>query len=235
MTHQAVKKQLQSLADGRKASNFQKFFKTGPGEYGEGDVFIGLTVPQIRKTAVAFRDLPLGQAVTLLHSPIHEHRLTALLILVRHFQKGDKTARRSIYQTYLANTAWVNNWDLVDSSAPYIVGAWLENKSHAPLKKLAKSPSLWERRIAIIATQHLIRHRHFATTFELAELLMPDEHDLIHKAVGWMLREVYKRNPSAAVAFLEKHQHALPRTTLRYAIERCDPATRKRLMKRVKG
>ena len=235
LTHLAVQKQLQTLADGRRASNFQRFFKTGPGQYGEGDRFIGLTVPQMRTTAKTFVGLPLAQVVKLLRSPIHEHRLTALMIMVLQFQKGDETTRRAIYDLYLSNTRWVNNWDLVDASAPYIVGAWLEKRSHAALMKLARSPVLWERRIAIVATQHLIRKGIFATTFDLAERLMADPHDLIHKAVGWMLREVYKRDPASTVAFLEKHQHELPRTALRYAIERCDGPTRKRLMERPFG
>jgi 3-methyladenine DNA glycosylase AlkD len=226
----SIKAQLQSLARPLTAKTMQRFFKTGPGQYGEGDVFIGISVPVLRAVAMESLNLPMNDALQLLKSPIHEHRAVALMIMVEQFQRGTQAERKAIYDAYLAHTRWINNWDLVDLSAVQIVGGWLENRSRGPLMRLAKSESVWERRIAIVSTLHFIRRKDFASTFAIAERLMADKHDLIHKAVGWMLREVYKRDPAAAIEFLERHQQALPRTSLRYAIERCDPATKARLM-----
>ena len=220
LTAKAVQSQLRSLADPQQAAVLAGFFKTGPGEYGEGDVFLGIKVPVQRKVAGEFNDLPPTEVVRLLRSDIHEERLTALLILVRQFVKADVKDRRNIYNLYLANTEYVNNWDLVDLSAPQIVGVYLEDKSRRPLYRLAKSKNLWERRISILATFPFIRHDDFADTFQIAEMLLADREDLIHKAVGWMLREVGKRDQRAEEEFLRQHHRVMPRTMLRYAIER---------------
>ena len=209
----------------------QSFFKTGPGEYGEGDVFIGASLPAIRSVCRECRGATLDTVETLLGSRVHEERLLALLILVDMFRRGDEETRRAIYEFYLSRTASINSWDLVDVSAPHIVGAWLSGRSRAPLRRLAKSPVLWERRIAILATHYLIRHGEFEDTFAIADLLLRDEHDLIHKAVGWMLREVGNRDPAAERAFLRKRYQAMPRTMLRYAIEKFPEAERRRYLR----
>jgi len=214
----------------------QRFFKTGPGEYAEGDKFLGLTVPQLRALAKRYRGLPLRDTSRLLRSPIHEERLQALLLLVQAYRDGDADEQRRIFELYLRSTKFINNWDLVDCSAEHIVGAWLcgcsggclsrRSPQNAPetgaatLTKLARSKSLWERRIAVLATFHFIKRGEFALTLQIARLLLRDEHDLIHKAVGWMLREVGKRNLPAEEAFLRRHYRQMPRTMLRYAIER---------------
>ncbi len=182
----------------------QSFFKTGPGQYGEGDRFIGVKVPGIRTVCRECRGASLAEIQKLLRSPIHEERALALVMLVDAFQAGDEPVRRRIYDLYLANTAFINNWDLVDCSAGQIVGGWLRGRSTAPLTRLARSKSLWERRIAMIATFDGIRRGDFDDTFRIADLLLHDEHDLIHKAVGWLLREVGKRDGAAERAFLER-------------------------------
>ena len=174
----------------------------------------------IRKVAKEFKKLPLAEVECLLHSNIHEERLLALVILVGQFEKGDEATRKSIYDLYLANTRHINNWDLVDLSAPQIVGGYLETRSRKPLDRLAKSASLWERRISILATHWFIRHGDFADTLRIAKKLIGDKEDLIHKAVGWMLREVGKRDVAVLEEFLDKHCRTMPRTMLRYAIER---------------
>jgi 3-methyladenine DNA glycosylase AlkD len=220
MTAKKVQSRLRSLADPEVAAASARFFKTGPGAYGDGDVFIGVRVPAIRKVAKEFKALPLPEIETLLHSEIHEERLLALVILVGQFEKGDDTTRKRIYDLYLANTGHINNWDLVDLSAPQIVGGYLETRSRKPLDRLVKSASLWERRISILATHRFIRHGDFADTIRLAEKLLGDKEDLIHKAVGWMLREVGKRDVAVLEEFLGKHCRVMPRTMLRYAIER---------------
>jgi 3-methyladenine DNA glycosylase AlkD len=212
----ALKRRLRKLADRDRAKHSLRFFKTGPGQYGEGDRFLGLTVPAMRRLVREFRALPLADAEALLASPWHEERLVALLILVAQYRH----APAEVYRIYLANTARINNWDLVDASAPHVVGAHLETRSRKTLYRLAKSKSLWERRIAIIATQHFIRRNDFEDTLAIAHILLNDEHDLIHKAAGWMLREVGKRDESVLRAFLNEHAPAMPRTMLRYAIER---------------
>ena len=205
-----------------------RFFRTGPGEYGEGDEFLGLKVPQIRKLAREFRALPLKEVEGLLKSKWHEARLLALVILVDQFERADERMRDAIFRLYLRSTKFINNWDLVDASAPHIVGAHIKDRSL--LTKLARSKSLWERRIAIVATQHFIRNHDLKDTFRLAKNLLDDKHDLIHKATGWMLREAGKRDRDALVAFLEEHATRMPRTMLRYAIEKFPPALRRRLM-----
>ncbi len=211
---------LQSLACPEQAAILARFFKTGPGQYGEGDKFIGVKVPVIRKVAKNFESLPAAEVECLLHSEVHEERLLALVILVTQVEKADKAARKRVYDLYLANTRNINNWDLVDLSAPQIIGGFLETRSRRPLYRLAKSASLWERRIGIVATHWFIRHGDFADTIRLAEKLLKDDQDLIHKAVGWMLREVGKRDEAVLEEFLGQQCQVMPRTMLRYAIER---------------
>jgi 3-methyladenine DNA glycosylase AlkD len=215
-TTSEARRRLRSFASGERAEVSRGFFKSGAGEYGEGDEFLGVTVPNLRIVTREFRDLPRDSVIELLHSAWHEERLLALLILVEQFRRDPDAT----YALYMANTAHINNWDLVDASAPAIVGGWLATRSRAPLRKLAKSRSLWERRIAIVATQRFIRDGEFNDTLEIAKLLLGDEHDLIHKATGWMLREVGKRNHDVLVMFLDEHAREMPRTMLRYAIER---------------
>jgi 3-methyladenine DNA glycosylase AlkD len=208
----------------------KKFFKTKPGEYGEGDLFIGVTLPRLRMLCREYRGLELALVTRLLRSRVHEERLLALLLLVDAFKRGSIADRRGIYRLYLGSTRFINNWDLVDSSAHQIVGAWLEHRNRAPLRRLACSPSIWERRMAIIATYHFIRAGQFDDTFEIADLLLGDRHDLVHKAVGWMLREVGNRDGAAERRFL-KHRYArMPRTMLRYAIERFPERERRRYL-----
>jgi 3-methyladenine DNA glycosylase AlkD len=218
---------LKKLGDAKDAAFLQRFFKTGPGEYAAGDTFLGVRVPQSRAVAKEFRALPVAEAFTLLESPLHEARLTALFILVAHFKQGDEALRKQIYDGYLARARFVNNWDLVDSSAPYIVGMYLLDRPKSVLTKLAKSKLLWERRIAALGTFWFIRERRYDDAIRIAELLLHDEHDLIHKAVGWMLREIGNRDLAVLRAFLEAHAHEMPRTMLRYSIEKLPAAERK--------
>ena len=210
---------LKRLATPEVAVSSARFFKTGPGQYGEGDIFIGVRVPVLRKVASDFRTLPLTEIEILLHSPVHEERMLALLVLVRGVAKCDDDLRKTVYDFYLCNSHQVNNWDLVDTSAPTIVGGFLKDKKRSPLVQLAKSASIWERRMAIVATQHFIRLGEFDDTLAISRLLLTDNEDLIHKAAGWMLREVGARNVEALVAFLDEHGACMPRTMLRYAIE----------------
>jgi 3-methyladenine DNA glycosylase AlkD len=220
MTLKEIRRELERRVDPTKVAIFQKFFKTGPGEYGAGDKFIGLTVPQVREVVALAQEASPGVVRGLLKSPIHEERLLALLIWVRQFTKGDEATRAMIYRSYLEHTRWINNWDLVDTSARDIVGGWLADKDRSVLYTLVKSKSLWERRIAIIATFHFIRTKDFKDALALSELLLQDEHDLMHKAVGWMLREMGKRDLPVLERFLIQHQQQMPRTMLRYAIEK---------------
>lgn len=226
LTAEAALSDLKSLASPKRAASHQRYFKTGPGEYGEGDVFLGLTVPLTRTVAKKYRSMPLEESLKLLRDKRHEARLLALLIWVDQFPKADAPARKAIYDAYLANRKFVNNWDLVDTSARDIVGAYIIDRSHRPLFALAKSNAWNDRRIAIIATHHFIIQKKFQTTLELAELLLRDDHDLIHKAVGWMLREVGERDLRPLHAFLGKHAHMMPRTMLRYAIEKLSAVER---------
>jgi 3-methyladenine DNA glycosylase AlkD len=218
---------LAEISDPEHALKLQSFFKTGKGEYGEGDVFIGVRVPSQRRIAKEYKDIPLSEVIKLLKSDIHEHRLTALFILIHQFNKGNIEAKKKIVDLYLENTAYVNNWDLVDSSAHKILGAWLDDKSRDLLYKMAESESLWERRIAIISTFAFIKNNDLKDAVSLAKILINDEHDLIHKASGWVLREVGKRNQSVLEEFLSEYYKSMPRTMLRYAIERL-PKERKR-------
>jgi 3-methyladenine DNA glycosylase AlkD len=221
---------LQQLGDKQRAAVSQRFFKTGPGEYAAGDVFLGISARELHLLAKEYSDLTLEEAEQLLHTVIHEERLLALLVLVRLYAKGTAATKKSIYRFYLDNTRWVNNWDLVDCSAPHIVGDYLRHRSKRPLYQLARSPLLWERRISIIATLHFIRHHEFGETLKIAEILLGDQEDLIHKAVGWMLREVGKRHLPSEEEFLRKHYRAMPRTMLRYAIERFPQTKRRRYL-----
>jgi len=215
-----IKNELAALADAADGLFLQRFFKTGPGQYGEGDMFRGIRVPPLRKLAAAYLAMPMGQAALLLSSSYHEDRLLALLILVGKFKLGGEAERDAIYRLYLQNTRFINNWDLVDASAEHIVGGYLLGRDCGPLHGLARSGIIWERRIAIMATFHFIRRGRFDMTLEIAEMLLQDREDLIHKAVGWMLREVGKRDLQAEEAFLAAHYRQMPRTMLRYAIER---------------
>ncbi len=222
-----LKKDLEKLADPEKARALSRFFKTGKGQYGEGDVFLGVMVPVQRKVARKYSNLSLTNIGKLLKSKIHEHRLVALFVLVDKYKKGDDEVKKEIADFYLRSTDNINNWDLVDLSAPRILGDYLVTRERDVLYNLARSRSLWERRIAIISTSAFIRNDDFSDTILIAELLLKDDHDLIHKAVGWMLREVGKRNLKAEEVFLEKHCRRMPRTMLRYAIERFDEDKRK--------
>lgn len=227
MTAQDVSWRLKSLASPDVAKSSMRFFKTGPGQYGEGDIFIGVKVPTLRTVSREFRLLPLEEVESLLRSPIHEERHLALMILVLQVAKCDDAHREAVFDFYLRNTKFVNNWDLVDCSAPQVVGGFLMNKPRKPLFDLTRSKSLWERRIAIVATQHFIRHDDFGDTLTISQRLLKDEEDLIHKAAGWMLREVGKKARAVLEAFLDQHGAVMPRTMLRYAIEQFPPDQRK--------
>ncbi|MFI2652226.1 DNA alkylation repair protein [Micromonospora fulviviridis] len=222
-----VRQELASLADPRRAEASSRFLQMVPGGYGEGDTAIGVSVPEQRRVAARYwRDLSLADTAELLTSGVHEERLTALLILVRKFTKGDETERGQIVDIVLANTAHIDNWDLVDSSAPYIVGPWLIDKDRSVLDRLAASSLVWDRRIAVMATFAFIRVGDFDWTFRLADRLLRDPHDLVHKAVGWMLREVGNRDRAAEEEFLASRYREMPRVMLRYAIEKFDPQRR---------
>ena len=220
MTLADVQAELTQLADPADAKNLAWFFKTGPGDYGEGDQFRGIRVPVIRKLVRKARELPLADVTALLASPWHEDRLLALLILVEQYRRGDVATRQAIFDLYLAHTDRINNWDLVDSSAEHNVGPHVFGDDTALLTRLAQSSSLWERRIAMLATSYFIGQGSFDEPLRIAGLLLHDKHDLIHKAVGWMLREIGDRDLAAEEAFLVRHYKTMPRTMLRYAIEK---------------
>ena len=230
MTAKKLAKLLRSLANPEIAQHSQRFFKAGPGGYGEGDKFLGIRVPMLRKHAKAHRAIALEQIQLLLMSSFHEERLLALLLLVGKFAKADEDEKFAIYRLYLSNTHYINNWDLVDSSAHHIVGAYLQNRDRKVLYQLAQSASLWERRIAILATLKFIHSDQFEDTLNIASLLINDTQDLIHKAVGWMLREVGKRDVGVEKEFLAAHCQTMPRTMLRYAIEKFPEPERKRYL-----
>jgi 3-methyladenine DNA glycosylase AlkD len=224
-----LKSELRQAVNPEKAAFFPRFFKAGPGEYAEGDRFLGVTVPQQRAIAKQFKDLPLEQIEQLILSRWHEERLTGLFILVGQYQKADEMNKKLIYDFYMAHTTQINNWDLVDSSAEYIVGPWLENRPEKMkiLMKLAGSSLLWNRRIAMLATFHYIKQGRADEALMIADQLLHDPHDLIQKAVGWMLREIGKRADQALlIDFLEHHAATMPRTSLRYAIEHFTPERR---------
>lgn len=222
-----IRKELRAVADERKARLLSGFFKTAEGEYGHGDRFLGVMVPQARAVARRHRDLPMSGIRTLLASPWHEERFTALVILADRFARGDEAERGRVVRFYHANARRVDNWDLVDVSAPRILGVWLRTHDATVLDRLARSRHLWERRIAIVSTLALIVEGRLDDTFRVADLLMDDPHDLIHKATGWMLREAGKRDRRALERWLRPRQRRMPRTMLRYAIERLPERRRK--------
>lgn len=228
---QLLRQTLKRIADPRRAKLHLRFFKTGVGEYGAGDRFLGITVPALRALARQYRDLPLRDVDSLLRSPWHEERFLALLLWVDQFRRGNADRRRQIYNKYLRSTRHINNWDLVDVSAEHIVGAFLAGKDKRILFRLARSANLWQRRIAVLATFHFIRHDRFTEILKIATLLLHDEHDLIHKAVGWMLREAGKRDRPRLERFLVRHQKSMPRTMLRYAIEHLPVQRRQRYLR----
>ena len=219
---------MKGLGNPSRAAAVSRFFKTAPGQYGAGDRFLGISVPVVRKLSASYQALALRELAALLKSPWHEERLLALLILVRQYARAEPARREAIYRLYMSRTRYINNWDLVDCSAEHIVGAHLRSGPRRPLLRLARSKVLWERRIAIIATFHYIKRGDFTDTLRIARLLRDDPHDLIHKAVGWMLREVGKRDRAVEEQFLLLHGKRMPRTMLRYAIERFPPSLRRR-------
>jgi len=230
MLNQLIK-ELKSQANPKQAEILQRFFKTGKGQYGEGDIFLGIKVPVQRQIVKKYTELNLEDIQKLLNSKIHEERLVGILILVSKYKKTDEKGKKDIFGFYLKNTKNINNWDLVDLSAPNIVGNFLLDEDRKIIYELAQSNDLWKKRIAIISTFTFIRKEQFQDTLEISEILLKDTHDLIHKAVGWMLREVGKRNQQVLEDFLKKHYKKMPRTTLRYSIERFDEDKRKNYLK----
>jgi 3-methyladenine DNA glycosylase AlkD len=228
MNAQQIQQKLRSLADPAVAASAARFFKK---EHCQDDVFLGLRAASLHALSKEHRELPLAEVETLLHSGIHEERMLALLILVVACRRASYASRKEMHAFYLGNTGQVNNWDLVDASAPTLVGAYLIDRSRKPIHRLAKSDDLWERRIAIVATQHFIRNDDFADTLKIAEMLLDDDEDLIHKAAGWMLREVGKRDRMTLETFLKQHCRKMPRTMLRYAIERFEKEEREVYLK----
>ncbi len=231
MTAADIEIELKKKSDPAQAGILQRFFKTGPGEYGEGDIFLGIRVPVLRTFVKQCPDVTLGEIKKLLHSPFHECRMAALFLMIRNYNTGDEPLRERIYGLYQKSSRHINNWDLVDLSAPNIVGHYLRDKSRDVLYTLARSSSVWERRIAVLATFNFIRQNDFADTFRLADMLMRDREDLIHKAAGWMLREAGKRDRTELERFLRPRYKRMPRTMLRYAIERFPEPIRKKYLK----
>lgn len=232
MTAAFVLSELLSMANPEKGAFLQRFFKTGPGQYAEGDVFLGLIVPLTRSIAKANKQTPLSELQILMESDYHEARLCALLIVVEQFRKASETDRKTLYDFYLANAYRINNWDLVDVTCPHVVGAYLLNNDRSRLYELAESNCLWEQRIAMVSTIAFIRNREYTDTLALAEKLMPHKHDLMHKAIGWMLREVGKKDRQTLTEFLEEYATRLPRTALRYAIEHYSEEQRQYFLKK---
>ncbi|MBD2699063.1 DNA alkylation repair protein [Spirosoma sp. BT702] len=226
-TYKAVKTAIMALHQTERAIMVARFFKTGPGQYGEGDQFVGLSLPQIRAIVKLYQNLPLDEVEKLVQDPIHECRMTGLLIWVKQNTKAGSAERAAILDRYVANRQYINNWDLVDVTCPHIIGRYVVQGDRTILYDLTHEENLWSKRIAIVSTLALIRLGQFSDTFAIAELLLSHKHDLIHKAVGWMLREVGKRNVDALEEFLHDHIRQLPRTALRYAIERFEPARRR--------
>lgn len=226
-----LSQQLESYACVEKAQQLTRFYKTGKGEYAEGDVFLGITVPELRKISKSHITLDLSELEPHIQSKFHEERLAALFILVAQYKKGSIDKRQQIFDFYCDHMVYINNWDLVDQSAHHIVGAHLDNKSREILCQWARDANLWVRRISIVATWHYIRNNEFEDTLTIAEILLKDKEDLIHKAVGWMLREVGKKNKNILEQFLEQHAHQMPRTMLRYAIEKLPETQRQMYMK----
>jgi 3-methyladenine DNA glycosylase AlkD len=227
LTHADLKSELDAMASPTKAIALSRFFKTGKGEYGEGDRFLGITVPEQRQLAKKFISLGFEDLEQLLQTDIHEYRLTALLILTYQFPKADIFKREAIFAFYLNHTKWINNWDLVDVTCRQILGVHLLHQDRDILYKLARSQNFWEQRIAIVSTLEFIKHQQFTDTLQIAIILLNHSHDLIHKAVGWMLREVGKQDRQVLVGFLDVYYQQMPRTMLRYAIEHFDEPNRK--------
>jgi 3-methyladenine DNA glycosylase AlkD len=230
MTGAALKRELQAAGTPERAVGAARFFKTGPGEYGEGDVFIGITVPDLRRIVRRYRGLSLPELERLLKAKEHECRLAALMILVAQYERGDQALQREILDLYLGNTQYINNWDLVDASCREIVGVHLRTGSRKLLAKLAKSNGLWERRIAMVSTMTLVWDGDLEDALRIAEMLLDDAHDLIHKATGWVLRELGDQDRAALLRFLKTHYERVPRTALRYAIEHFPAAQRKKIL-----
>lgn len=231
MSLKKLKKDLTKHSDKKKAKLLQRFFKTGPGEYAEGDVFIGINAPTLRAFSKQYEGLSFNGVLQLLKSPIHEERVLSLLILILKYRKARLLEKKKIYQIYLGHTKYINNWDLVDITAKQIIGAFLQDKNRAPLYKLARSRSLWERRIAVVSTFYFIGNNDFEDSLKIAKILIGDPHDLIHKAVGWMLREVGKRDRAIEEEFLKKYYTVMPRTMLRYALEKFPESKRQAYLK----
>jgi len=229
-TAATIKKELKKISDKDKAIQLMRFFKTGKGEYGEGDVFIGITVPDQRKIAKQFYGSELSEIEKLLQDPIHEYRLTALLILTIKYKKADDDGKLKIVELYLANTSKINNWDLVDLSSPRIIGDYYYGRDRDILYRLVNSSSLWEQRIAVVSTYFFIKRNDFKEILAFSEMLLGHKHDLIHKATGWMLREAGKMDLSVLTGFLDKYSKIMPRTMLRYAIEKLDENERQKYM-----
>jgi 3-methyladenine DNA glycosylase AlkD len=225
-----IERRLVAAARPSRGRALERFFKTAPGEYGEGDRFLGWTVPEVRRVAREYRDLPLGEIERLLESPWHEVRLLALIILVGRYERSAPADQRQIVRLYLRRTDRINNWDLVDVSAARILGAHLLTRSRSVIQRLARSPRLWERRIAVVATHSFIRNGQYRDTLALGARLSNDPEDLLHKAIGWMLREVGKKDEAVLRRFLDRRAGLLPRTSLRYAIERLPAAARRRYL-----
>lgn len=235
MNFSIISSELQRISDLDKATVYRTFFKIQPGEYGEGDTFIGVSVPIIRKIAIKYQDTPYQEISTLLHSDIHEYRACGLFILVGKFNRGDDKEKHKVYTFYVKHMDHVNNWDLVDLSAPYIVGGMLwSNKNFEVLEKWALSKNLWKRRISIVSTMYLIRKGYFSPTLQVSKILLSDPHDLIHKAVGWMLREAGKKDFSVVQTFVDQYGLLMPRTMLRYAIERFPKDLRLQYLKKTR-
>ena len=231
MTATDLKKKLKCLAEPKRAEVSLRFFQTQKGGYGEGDQFLGVTVPDQRKVAKQFKSLKPPDLEKLLQSSIHEHRLTSLFIIVRQFERGNENQRKQLIALYKRNLRYVNNWDLVDSSAPYLLGVYLQDRSKSILYQYAKSPSLWRRRVGVLSTFGFIKQGEYKDSLAITKILLNDQHDLIHKASGWMLREIGKRDKDVLVNFLNKHCETMPRTMLRYAIEKFNDRERSYYMK----
>jgi len=229
-TVKSIQTTVRALADKEIAQHSQRFFKTGKGEYGEGDIFLGIRVPVIRKIAKQYKSMPIQEIVKLLQSKYHEERLLAVILMVNLSKKANEKQQKELYTTYLSNTHKINNWDIIDSSAPDIVGKYLFDKNTKPLYTLANSNSLWEKRISILATFYFIKFNKYEDALKIAEIMLPEEHDLIHKATGWMLREIGNRDIETEEKFLKPHYKSMPRTMLRYAIEKFPETKRKKYL-----
>jgi len=222
-----VKKELKKYINKQKAEKYKSFFKTAKGDYGEGDIFLGVVVPDQRKVAKIYKDLPIDEIEILLHDPIHECRFTALVILINCFEKASESEKETYVNLYMYNYTQVNNWDLVDVSAPKILGPWFYDKERKTLYEWAKSGHLWKERIAIMSTFYFIKKNDYKDALAIADILLNHDHDLIHKAVGWMIREIGNRDLDIEINFLKNRYKKMPRTMLRYAIEKFPEKLRK--------